>query len=207
MKLKPRVGRQRPLLAADSPGFRPCSMLLFPAPSRPSTRTWRLPRSSSSCRGRARETVTKCRGDARKEIKHMFIQHCVGVIRSVKRRRGYGRMAGSPKGESAAITKAAPGNPNWDPEGSVLTSGPAAHGQKKKKKKKERINGGVIQLPCSLSLSEAMERDYKASWYNGAAGRHRLHHPLNTDRDEAVAVAAAAAAAPPGPQPVERETR
>lgn len=50
IKLKPRVGRHRPLLAAESPGVKPCSMLLFPAPSRPSTRTWRFPRSSSSCR-------------------------------------------------------------------------------------------------------------------------------------------------------------
>lgn len=50
MKLKPRVGRQSRLLAAGSPGLKPCSMLLFPAPSRPRTRTWRFPRSSSSCR-------------------------------------------------------------------------------------------------------------------------------------------------------------
>lgn len=50
IKLKPRVGRQRPLLAADSPGVKPCNMLLLPAPSRPRTRTWRVPRSSSSCR-------------------------------------------------------------------------------------------------------------------------------------------------------------
>lgn len=50
MKLKPRVGRQTPLLAVGSPGVKPCNMLLFPAPSRPRTRTWRFPRSSSSCR-------------------------------------------------------------------------------------------------------------------------------------------------------------
>ena len=64
MKLKPRVGRQRPLLAAGSPGVKPCNMLLFPAPSRPRTRTWRFPRSSSSCRWRAK-TVRVQKGKVR----------------------------------------------------------------------------------------------------------------------------------------------
>lgn len=53
MKLKPRVGRQHPLFTAGLPGVKPCSMLLLPAPSRPRTRTWRFPRSSSSCEQRS----------------------------------------------------------------------------------------------------------------------------------------------------------
>lgn len=55
MKLKPRVGRHRPVRAAASPEVRRRSMLLFPAPSRPRTRTWRFPRSSSSWRPRIQD--------------------------------------------------------------------------------------------------------------------------------------------------------
>lgn len=73
IKLKPRVGRHRPLLAPESPGVKPCSMLLFPAPSRPSTRTWRFPRSSSSCRQTAEllmfANAWKCWVEAK--IKHI----------------------------------------------------------------------------------------------------------------------------------------
>lgn len=76
MKLKPRVGRQRPLLAAGSPGVKPCNMLLFPAPSRPRTRTCRFPRSSSSCRWRAKTVrVRKGLKNWRQKLKHTwFIQ-------------------------------------------------------------------------------------------------------------------------------------
>lgn len=73
IKLKPRVGRHRRLLAAESPGVKPCSMLLFPAPSRPSTRTWRFPRSSSSYRQTAEmlmfANAWKCCVEAK--IKHI----------------------------------------------------------------------------------------------------------------------------------------